>query len=378
MDAFFAAVEELDRPELRGKPLLIGHPGARSVVTTASYAARRFGVGSAMSMELARRRCPEALVIEPRFERYKELSRVVMDVFSSFTPLVEPLSLDEAFLDMSGASHLFGSPEEIGRKIKAEVFRATGGLRVSVGIATTKFVAKVASDHQKPDGLTIVEGDRTEAFLAPLPVRRLWGVGPKAEEKLRALGLRTIADVAEASPDLLRAALGQHGPHLIRLARGIDPREVVSDRETKSVGSEETLAEDVFGADAIRPLLRRESENVGRRLRKHGLRAKGVRVKLKTASFQLMSRQRMLPRHTDDDATIFAAASELLGAFSLDDPIRLVGVAAFELSEEAEPVQGELFPQAGAAARSPSLNRTLDELRDRFGAAAIRRASEIE
>lgn len=234
MDAFFAAVEQHDRPELRGKPVIVGFPGPRSVVSTASYEARPYGVGSAMPMVQALRRCPDAVVIPPRFERYKEVSRKVMEVFASFSPLVEPLSLDEAFLDMTGTEALFGPPEEMGRRLKVAVRDATG-LTVSVGISATKFVAKVASDFRKPDGLTVVPPERVAAFLHPLPVRRLWGVGPRAEEKLHRLGLRTIGDVAAASRSFLEAELGSMGLHLHRLAHGDDPRQVQPHREARSM-----------------------------------------------------------------------------------------------------------------------------------------------
>ncbi|AKU92877.1 DNA polymerase IV [Vulgatibacter incomptus] len=372
MDAFFAAVELLDRPDLRGRPLIVGHPGARSVVTTASYEARRFGVGSAMSMAVAMRRCPEAVVLPPRFQRYKEISSRVMEVFSSFTPLVEPLSLDEAFMDMSGTAH--GSPEELGRKVKERVFEATG-LKVSVGISATKFVAKVGSDHRKPDGLTIVPPDEARAFLEPLPLRRLWGVGPKTEARLLDLGLRTIGDVARASPTLLASSLGQQGPHLIHLARAEDPREVIPHREAQSVGSEETLEKDVIGAEAIRPYLRRAADKVAERLRRHGVVARGVRVKLKTADFRIHARQTRLSRPTDGSAPLYDAAVGLLGSFDLGEAMRLVGVTAFDLAEPTAPVQGELF---GPDLSRRRLDGAMDAVRARFGAGAIRRASELE
>lgn len=378
MDAFYAAVEVLDRPELRGKPVIVGHPGSRSVVTTASYEARRFGVGSAMSMELALRRCPEATVIQPRFTRYQEISQVVMDTFASFTPLVEPLSLDEAFLDMSGSAQLFGDPERMGRLIKSRVFEATGGLSVSVGIAATKFVAKVASDHRKPDGLTVVPPDRTRAFLDPLPLRRLWGVGPKAEEKLRRLGLRTIGDVANASAQLLTAALGTHGPHLLRLARGEDPRPVEPSREAQSVGCENTLERDVVGADAIRPHLLRAADKVAERLRKQGVTARGVRVKLKTAEFRILTRQAVLPRATDSSGPLFDAALSLLPSFPLDEPIRLIGITGFDLTGAGAGGQGELFAAQTGDERTRDLDKAVDEVHERFGRAALRRASDLE
>ncbi|HWV38939.1 MAG TPA: DNA polymerase IV, partial [Vulgatibacter sp.] len=361
MDAFYAAVEIHDRPELRGKPVIVGYPGSRSVVTTASYEARRFGVGSAMSMEVALRRCPGALVIPPRFDRYEEVSRRLMEALASFTPLVEPLSLDEAFLDMSGSASLFGDPEEMGRRIKARVFEATGGLTVSVGIAQTKFVAKVASDHRKPDGLVVVPPGATRAFLDPLPLRRLWGVGPKAEKKLRRLGLRSIGDVAGASPQLLASALGSHGPHLLRLARGEDPRPVVPSRDPQSIGCENTLERDVVGADAIRPHLLRAADRVAERMRRHGVMARGVRVKLKTADFRILTRQTTLAQPTDSAGPLIEAATSLLPSFPLEEPFRLVGITGFDLAAAGAWGQQDLF--AGGPGGSPA--RELDRAVDR-------------
>jgi DNA polymerase-4 len=375
MDAFYASVEQHDRPELRGKPLLIGFPGPRSVVTTASYEARPYGCRSAMPMLRAMRLCPQAIVVEPRFRRYQEVSHTVMGVFATFSPKVEPLSLDEAFLDMTGAAGLFGPPEEMGRKVRAAVKDATG-LTVSVGVAPSKYVAKVASDYRKPDGLTVVPPEDVLGFLHPQKVSRLWGVGPKAEERLARLGLRTIGDVYRADPARLARELGGLGVHVALLARGEDPREVEPDREQKSVGSEVTLAEDVVGADAIRPHLLHEADEVARRLRAGGHVARGVRVKLKTSRFQLHTRQTTLPRPTDSAPELLAAAVPLLAHFDLDEPIRLVGLAAFDLGGGGRPVQEDLF--AGPVRqRQGRLDRTLDQVRARFGAGAVRRASEL-
>jgi DNA polymerase-4 len=252
MDAFYAAVEQLDFPELRGKPVLVGGPGQRGVVATASYEARPFGVGSAMSMARARRLCPQAIVVPPRFERYSEMSRRIMAVFGGFSSRIQPLSLDEAFLDMSGAEHLFGRPAEMGRAIKEAVAEATGGLTVSIGFANTKFLAKVASDHDKPDGLTIVPPETVRAFLDPLPVSKLWGVGPKTRQRLVRLGLNTIRDVFRADALWLERQLGSLGGHIWRLAHNQDPRDVTTGRRAKSVSSERTLARDIVGAEAIK------------------------------------------------------------------------------------------------------------------------------
>lgn len=377
MDAFFAAVEQLDDPSLRGRPVIVGHPSPRSVVSTASYEARPFGVGSAMSMVEARRRCPHAVVVPPRFERYQEVSALIMEVFGHYSPAVEALSLDEAFLDLTGSERLLGPPEQAAERLRREVRAATGGLTVSVGIAATKFVAKVASDVHKPDGLTVVPLGETLSFLAPLPVRRLWGVGKKTEPLLHELGLRTIGDVAAMDVRVLRSRLGSLGEHLHALARGEDPRAVDSDRSSHSIGSEQTLERDVFGAAAIRPFLLDAADEVARRLRACGLRARGVRVKLKTTEFRLESRQRSLDQATDTAAVLYETACELLGHFALDEEYRLVGLAAFDLASEREPQQLGLFG-GETRARQTRLDRALDTVRERFGKDALQRATSLE
>jgi len=386
MDAFYASVEQQDQPELRGKPVIVGGTGNRGVVSAASYEAREFGVRSAMPTVEARRRCPQAEFLSPRFERYSEVSRVVMGVFDRYSPLVEPLSVDEAFLDMTGAEGLFGAPAQMGRALRADVLEATEGLTVSVGVAGCKFVAKVASDQDKPDGLTVVEPwpEATQGFLWPLPVCRLWGVGPKTQERLEELGLRTIGDVAQASERLLVEHLGELGEQLKRLSEGEDDREVVPEREAKSIGAEMTLDKDILGLRAVRKQLRRATDRVAPRLRSEGVLAGGVRVKLKTAEFQLLTRQTTLPRATDEAKVLFEAACALLPQFNLTVPMRLVGIAAYDLRAADEPVQGELFDDEGApgsGSRSGRgnrrLERTLDELRDKFGKSAVKRGSDL-
>jgi DNA polymerase-4 len=245
MDAFYAAIEQLDDPALRGRPLLIGPPSDRGVVLTASYEARPYGVGSAMPMAKARRMCPNAVIIPPRFDRYQEVSATIMGVFADFSPDVEALSLDEAFLDMTGSEQLFGDPESIGRRLKTAIREATGGLTASVGLSATKYVAKVASACQKPDGLTVVAPDKAKTWLAPLPVSWLWGAGPKTQARLHCLGLHAIGDVADADPQFLSAKLGSAGLHFYTLAQAEDPRPVLGRRTSKSIGSEHTLDKDV-------------------------------------------------------------------------------------------------------------------------------------
>jgi DNA polymerase IV len=370
MDAFFAAVEERDRPELRGKPLVVGGGVKRGVVSTASYAARAFGLHSAMPMAEALRKCPDLIVVPPDFARYKEASDRIMEVFHRYSPLVEPLSLDEAFLDMTGAEPLFGPPAEIGLRMKRDVAEATGGLTVSIGASATKYVAKVASDFRKPDGLTIVPADRAKEFLAPLPVSRLWGVGDKTAARIEALGFRAIGDVARASEAWLERRLGSLGPHVWRLANAVDDRPVVPERDPRSVGREVTLKEDVTGEEAISRLLVDLADDVAHRLRRDGLRARGVRVKLKTAAFRLQTRQVALAVPADTAPQLLRAARRLLSELDLSDEFRLVGIAAFGFDGGAEERQLDLFADPGLE-RSRRLGRALDAVRDKFGDDAL-------
>ncbi|MBK8014419.1 MAG: DNA polymerase IV [Deltaproteobacteria bacterium] len=374
MDAFYAAVEQRDDPSLRGRPVVVGHPGPRSVVSTASYEARRFGVGSAMPMAEARRRCPEAIVVIPRFEQYEEVSRRIMEVFRSFSPDVEPLSLDEAFIDMTGAERLFGEPEAMARRIKQGVREATD-LAVSVGVSATKYVAKVASDLGKPDGLLVVPPDSVLAFLDPLPIARLWGVGRKAAPRLERLGLRTIRDVREADRVWLERTFGHLGTHIHALAKGEDPRPVVSSRTRQSVGHEDTLARDIRGPDAAKPWLLGAADRVAERLRAGKFLASGVRVKLKTASFRLMTRQRRLDVPTDSADPLYKAALGILPEFDWSEPLRLVGLTAFDLVGASDPLQGQLFGQ-DARRKQADLDKTVDALRARFGRDVIRRGTD--
>lgn len=375
MDAFYASVEQLDDPSLRGKPLLIGHREGRGVVLTASYEARPFKVGSAMPMGLALRRCPQAVVVPPRFSRYTEISRKVMDVFADFSPQVEAISLDEAFLEMTGTEHLFGTPGQLGRRVKEAVREATGGLTVSVGISGTKYVAKVASDFRKPDGLTVVRPDRAREFLAPLPVRKLWGVGPKTEERLLAAGYTLVGQLATEDEVTLQRRLGNLGPHLQRLALAQDPRRVMSRRRAKSIGSERTLRKDILDREAIEEHLRQSAESIGRRLRKKNMLAGGVRVKLKTSSFQSMSRQTLLATPTDVGQRLYEEAQPMLDHFPFDEPFRLIGMAAYDIIRPGDPVQMDLFGAQGA--QRMALERAMDAVRDTFGNDAVTRAENL-
>jgi len=372
LDAFYAAVEQLDDPSLRGRPVLVGPNCYRGVVLTASYEARPYGVGSAMPMAEARRRCPHAVIVPPRFDRYEEISGEVMHVFGDFSPAVEPLSLDEAFLDMSGSQRIFGPPEAIGLKIRDAV-RAATRLDVSVGISGTKYVAKVASAHGKPNGLVIVPPDRAVQWLAPLPVDRLWGVGAKTAPKLHALGLVTIGDIAAAGERELTLRLGTAGSHFYRLAQAMDPRRVSRGRTARSIGSDRTLSEDVSRRTDIELHLRRAAERVARRLRAKQYVARGVRLRLKTTEFRMLSRQRLLPKPEDTADLFFAASRQLLDGFPHPGPFRLVGLTAFDLDWRAQPRQADLFEDD----RPRDLETTIDHLIERFGSGVVVRATDL-
>jgi DNA polymerase-4 len=373
MDAFYAAVEQLDDPALRGRPVLVGAASSRGVVLTASYEARPYGVGSAMPMAKARRLCPHAVIVPPRFDRYQEISRTIMGVFANFSPEVEALSLDEAFLDMTGAEQLFGDQRAMGRKLKDAVREATG-LTVSVGLSATKYVAKVASGWQKPDGLTIVSPQEAKAWLAPLPISRLWGVGPKTEVRLNRIGFFTIDDIAKADPAFLTAELGSAGAHFHALAHATDPRPVLGRRLSKSIGSERTLEKDVRKKADIKLHLHRSAEAIGRRLRQKGYAAHGVATKLKTAEFQILTRQRRLSEPTDVTERLYSVAIDLLDEFSHPGPFRLVGMAAYDLIALDSQVQLDLF---SPLARQRRLEVAIDGLAVRFGADVVHRASDL-
>ena len=374
MDAFYAAIEQLDDPSLRGRPLLVGPPSARGVVLTASYEARPYGVGSAMPMAKARRLCPNAVVVPPRFDRYQEVSATIMQVFSDFSPEVEALSLDEAFLDMTGSEQLFGDPQSIGRRLKTAIRDATGGLTASVGLSATKYVAKVASACQKPDGLTVVPPDDAKAWLAPLSVSWLWGAGPKTQARLHQIGMHTIADVADADVQFLSAKLGSAGLHFHTLAQAEDPRAVIGRRASKSIGSEHTLDEDVCDKADIKFHLRRSADTIGRRLRKKNYVAFGVGIKLKTAEFQILSRQHRLSEPTDVAKRLYAVGVALLNHVDHPGPFRLVGLVAYDLVDINNLMQLDLF---SAFARQRQLEVAIDGLADRFGTNVVYRADDL-
>jgi DNA polymerase-4 len=344
LDAFYASVEQLDNPDLRGKPVVVGgSPEGRGVVAAASYEARRFGVRSAMPMVRALRLCPDAVRVPPRFARYGELSRRVMAIFRALTPLVEPLSLDEAYLDVTAAVSAPGDGERIARHLKRDVHEATG-LTLSVGVGSSKSVAKVASDLQKPDGLVVVPHGGEAAFLAPLPVRALWGVGPKTESLLVRAGFETIGALAAASRAHAERLLGTHGAFLHDMARGVDGREVVTQHERKSVGAETTFARDLPDGPELRAALREIATEVAQRVRGAGVRAYTVAIKLRYEDFTTVTRQSSVKSPVDDVEDILGLAGALLDRIATDgDRFRLLGVQCSRLVAAETQRQGVLW-----------------------------------
>ncbi|TMC00674.1 MAG: DNA polymerase IV [Chloroflexi bacterium] len=332
VDAFYASVEQLDNPELRGKPVVVGGPPeARAVVTTASYEARPFGIHSAMPMSRALRLCPQAVRVSPRFDRYGEVSRQVMDVFRAFTPLIEPLSLDEAFLDVTERGRGFPAVESLARELKAKVLKATY-LTVSIGGGTNKTVAKIASDMRKPDGLLIVPPGEEASFLSPLPVRALPGVGPRAEAMLLQAGFRTVGDLAQAAESRLEAVVGSRAAILRETAQGIDDRRVEEVHERKSVGAETTFPRDLADGPELREELRRLAVSVSRRLSDKGLGARTIVLKLRYANFRTITRQTSRAQPMAEPEELLSQAEALLGGVARDgDRFRLIGVHAGKL-----------------------------------------------
>jgi DNA polymerase-4 len=376
MDAFFASVELIDRPDLHGLPAIVGGGGGRAVVLSATYEARRYGVHSAMPMSRARRLCPAGIVLEPHHDRYAEVSRGVMEIFRSITPLVEPLSLDEAFLDVSGAVRRLGSPTRIAQLIRDRVADEQL-ITCSVGVASTKFVAKLASGRAKPDGLLLVPAAQTVPFLHRLPVGALWGVGERTEEALTRLGLRTVADLAHTPLDTLRRALGDAaGTHLHELSWGRDPRPVVAESVEKSIGAEETFARDVDDPEIVLRELLRLSEKVAARLRAAESVGRTVVLKVRFADFTTITRSRTLREHTDVGQVVYATARDLFAALGLDRArIRLVGVRVEGLVDAASGHRQLALGERPQGWREAE--QALDRAAARFGPGAVRPATLV-
>jgi DNA polymerase-4 len=370
MDAFFASVEVRDDPHLRGKPVLVGGAGARGVVAAASYEARKFGCHSAQPMVQALRLCPQAVVIPPRHDVYLAVSREVFEVFGRYSPLVEGLSIDEAFIDLAGTERLHGAPRQAAEAIRADV-RAETGLTCSVGIARVKFLAKIASGMQKPDGLTEIPAGGELEFLAPLPIGALWGVGPRTQQKLEQRGIRTVGDLRAQPEAALARWFGEHGVHLHRLSRAIDERAVVPDRAAKSIGHEDTYAVDVVGVEALRRHLLSQATRVADRLVAQELRARTIHLKIRDNAFVTETRQCTLARATDDHREIHAAACRLLDAVETEGRrFRLTGVSVAGFEAPPAAVQLDLLAPAEAP-RGEAVQAVLSSIRERFGHQAL-------
>lgn len=385
MDAFYASVEQRDRPELRGLPVVVGGDGPRGVVAAASYEARRFGIRSAMPSFEAKRLCPDVVFLRGDMAKYSRESRRIFSIFGDFSPVVEGLSLDEAFLDLTGTRRLLGPPAEVGARLRARVREETG-LAVSVGIAPVKMVAKIASGAAKPDGLLEIASEGVREFLAPLPVRRIWGVGPVSEKRLVERGFITIGDLASAAPERLRALLGDDGERLARLARGEDVRDVAPHAKAVSYSEENTFAEDISDPRRLGDTLLTHAESVARRLRRDAVRGRTIVLKWRDAErrragprgYPLHTRQVTLFEATDDGAVIVREARQLLRDNGPDGAVRLIGVGVSGLEDAASGQLG-LFraaPEVDDRGERDALNRALDAINDRFGPGAVVRASQ--
>jgi len=378
MDAFYAAVEIRDNPDLRGKPVVVGgSPTGRGVVSTANYQARKFGIHSAMPAAKAIRLCPHAIFVKPRMDHYVAISKEIREIFSRFTPLVESISLDEAFLDVAGSEKLFGSAPSIAAEIK-KLLKSELGLTASAGVAPNKFVAKVASDLDKPDGLTIVAEDQVQQFLDPLPIRRVWGIGPKTEKQFASLGVSTIAGIRGLTQDALKRKFGLQSDHFWKLSRGLDSRPVVSERDAKSISHETTFPVDIDNAETLQAWLQELMGQVALRLRRLNIKGKAVQLKLRFSDFHTITRRTTLPEYSQTTRELELAARQLLTQALKDHPgaIRLIGAGVSNLSQQAM-VQQSLF-EGEEKQRDSRIDKACDQLNERFGTTAVRTAAAME
>ncbi len=373
MDAFFASVEQRDFPELRGKPVIVGGKSRRGVVATASYEARRFGVHSAMPITKARELCPHGVFVVPRFDAYREASEEIHEIMLHYADAYEPISLDEAFLDISGMGSQYPTLGAIGRAIKKEIYEKVH-LVASVGIGPNKFLAKMASDMEKPDGLTIIPYGKEKEILAPLPVRRLWGVGEVTEKKLLAAGYRLIKDIQDADPRRLKDLLGNQGAFLQELAFGIDRRPIEADRQVKSIGDESTYDEDLTDRKAIEKEIAIHADIVAQRLRKHDLFARTISLKVRFASFKTVMRSLSLEEGTNLQEDIDRAALTLLSRIPVYEGIRLLGVTASNLGPPIS--MGSLFSEESE--KRARAAKAMDEIQAKFGKKALQKGFWVE
>lgn len=373
MDAFYASVEQRDNPELRSKPVIVGAgPHERGVVAACSYEARKFGVHSAMPSRTAYKLCPQGVFVRPDMKKYSMVSKQIMAILETFTPLIQPLSIDEAFLDVTGSTKIFGDALTIAKRIKTEVHAQTG-LTASVGVAPNKFLAKLASDLNKPDGLTVITETNKVEMLAPLPVAKIWGVGKVTEKRLHEMGIRTIGDLQRIPLDELRHRFG-NADHLHALALGEDDREVETDEESKSISSDHTFDVDTADLDQIKKCLLEQCEEVGLRLRQEKVAARTVQLKLRYADFTTLTRRRTLPQPTQDEMMLYEVAGQLLSAEGIKGKrIRLIGVGGSNLVPPE--IQSDLFNRTDE--KRTRLAKAVDELRGKLGPGAIKRGTSL-
>ncbi len=376
MDAFFASVEVLDDPALAGKPVIVGGR-ERGVVSAASYEARRYGVHSAMPSATARRLCPHGIFVRPRGHRYGELSNIVMETLANFSPILEKASVDEAYLDVSGTEMLFGSPAELARKVKDAVREATGGLTCSLGIAPIKFLAKIASDVNKPDGVFIIEAHEVAGFLKTLPIGDIPGVGKRGKDALTKLGVTTAGDVARYSEEFWIKRFGKWGGVLYDRARGLDPRGVTTHRAPKSEGAETTFAKDIWDKDELKRILWGQCENVGRRLRRDNNLGRTVTLKLKDVDFRNITRSRTLDEPINTDERIFETAAELLDNERLIKKIRLIGVTVSNFQRTSYQLKLDLGGESEKSRRYEKIDKTVDAIREKYGREGLVRGRSL-
>jgi DNA polymerase-4 len=375
MDAFYASVEQLDNPWLRGRCVIVGGTSGRGVVAAASYEARRFGIRSAMPIFQARQRCPQGVFISPRMDRYQQVSGEVMTILREFSPLVEPVSIDEAFLDLAGTERLHGSPAELARTLKKRI-RAAVQLSCSVGVAPSRFLAKVASDFQKPDGLTVIQPDQVAAFIDRLPIGKVPGVGPKTHARLDQLGVLFLGEIRKFPEPTLESIFGSYGLRLLELSRGIDPTPVMPHAPAKSVSSECTLAEDTRDPAALTRCLLEQADEVAAGLRQEGVKARTVVLKIKHADFKLFTRRTTFTPPTQSSKVLYRHAVRLLQDYHLRQKIRLVGLGATGFVPADAPRQQELFAEEKTSQEGwEKVDRTLERIKSKYGEKVIRRAT---
>ena len=378
MDAFFAQIEQIDNPELKGKPVIIGNSSNRGVVSTASYEARKYGIHSAMPVFQAKKLCPEGIFVPTRMERYKEISYKIMNLLTNFSPIVEPVSIDEAYIDITGCSRLFGDNRQIALSIKKAIFDNIQ-LTSSVGIAPVRFLAKIASDINKPDGITIISDKQMHNFILSLPVKKIPGIGKKAQKALQLVGILTMQDVKDCPMPILLKKLGKSGIRLKEFANGIDKTPILFSDTVKSVSTEETLSENTWSKEILQKIILKQSETIGNQLRKKKLKAKTINIKIKDSDFKLIVRSATILSPTNTSIIIFREALKLFDNYPLVKKVRLIGVGTSGIVPENFPVQADLFQeQENQEKKWEQVDKTVDSVAQRFGNSFIGKASYIK